>query len=212
MKLLTGPVSLFAKKVEIAAYEKGIPLEFESVPFSLKDRYKPKHPEVLRINPKQQVPVLIDGALELFDSTLIFEYFEDIHPNPPLWPQDPRLRAEARLLELTSDEIIVGGLLKLVNSDKELSREQREQIIAETQEHFSRLDRLVHNREFFFDYFTYADIAVYCGLTLAHLLNVKVPEYCTNLTDWRQRVGARESVQQAMQPLFDYVLEQRQAS
>ena len=37
------------------------------VPFEMKTLYQPKHPEVLRINPKRQVPVLIDGDLEIFD-------------------------------------------------------------------------------------------------------------------------------------------------
>ena len=34
------------------------------VPFEMKTLYEPKHPEVVRINPKRQVPVLIDGDLE----------------------------------------------------------------------------------------------------------------------------------------------------
>jgi hypothetical protein len=36
------------------------------VPFTQKEGYAPKQPEVLRVNPKRQVPVLIDGALEIF--------------------------------------------------------------------------------------------------------------------------------------------------
>jgi glutathione S-transferase len=39
------------------------------VPFTMEHRYEPKHPEVLRINPKRQVPVLVHGAVEIFDST-----------------------------------------------------------------------------------------------------------------------------------------------
>ena len=47
------------------------------VPFEMATLYQPKHPEVARINPKRQVPVLVDGDLEIFDSTQIFEYLED---------------------------------------------------------------------------------------------------------------------------------------
>ncbi|MBC8845460.1 glutathione S-transferase N-terminal domain-containing protein, partial [Escherichia coli] len=67
-------------KVEIAAHEKGIDFELVMVPFSQQRGYDPRHPDVLRINPKRQVPVLIDGELEIFDSTQIFEYFEDLKP------------------------------------------------------------------------------------------------------------------------------------
>ncbi len=53
-------------------------------------------PEVLRVNPKRQVLVLIDGEVEVFDSTQIFEYLEDKVPAPPLWPRDVAGRARAR--------------------------------------------------------------------------------------------------------------------
>ena len=86
MKLYSGPLSLFARKVEMALGEKGLAFEREMVPFSQAQGYQPKHPAVLAANPKRQVPVLIDGDLTLFDSTLIFEYLEDAYPEPPLYP------------------------------------------------------------------------------------------------------------------------------
>src|SRR3982074_1810992 len=98
MKLYSGPLSMFGAKAEIAALEKGLDVEVIMVPFEMKTLYQPKHPEVLRINPKRQVPVLIDEDLELFDSTQIFEYFESVKPEPELWPSEPKARAHARML------------------------------------------------------------------------------------------------------------------
>ena len=98
MKLYSGPLSMFGAKAEIAAREKGLDIELVMVPFDMKALYQPKHPEVLRINPKRQVPVLVDDDLEIFDSTQIFEYFEQIKPQPALWPAEPKARARARLL------------------------------------------------------------------------------------------------------------------
>src|SRR5712671_6086889 len=105
MKLYCGPLSLFSRKVEIALHEKGLPYEREMVAFTQAKGYSPKHPAVVAGNPKAQVPVLVDGDLTLFDSTLIFEYLEDTRPKPALWPADPKMRARARLVELTADEI-----------------------------------------------------------------------------------------------------------
>ena len=90
MKLYSGPLSMFGAKAEIAAREKGIDFELVMVPFEMKTLYQPRHSEVRRINPKQQVPVLVDGDLEIFDSTQIFEYFETLRPEPALWPAEPR--------------------------------------------------------------------------------------------------------------------------
>ena len=113
MKLFTGPLSMFGAKAQIAALEKGIAFEAVMVPFDKDDNYLPKHPEVLRINPKRQVPVLIDGEVELFDSTQIFEYLEDTAPEPPLWPREVASRARARQLEHLSDEVFFPHVIRL---------------------------------------------------------------------------------------------------
>ena len=75
-RLYSGPLSMFGAKAEIAAREKGIDVELVMVPFDMERLYEPKHPEVVRINPKRQVPVLVHGDFEIFDSTQIFEYLE----------------------------------------------------------------------------------------------------------------------------------------
>lgn len=69
------------------------------VPYNDEVGYSPKHPEVIRVNPKQQIPELITDDLELFDSTQICEYLEDLENQPNLWPKDIQLRATARLIE-----------------------------------------------------------------------------------------------------------------
>ena len=87
MILYSGPLSMFGAKAQIAALEKGIDCELVMVPFTRDHRYEPKHPQVLRVNPKAQVPVLIDGAVEIFDSTQIFfqevPWREDTTDNSP---------------------------------------------------------------------------------------------------------------------------------
>src|SRR5215467_3894603 len=87
MKLYSGPLSMFGAKAEIAAREKGLDFELVMVPFDMKALYQPKHPEVLRINPK---------------------------PQPALWPAEPRSRARARLLEHTSDEVYFPPIVRLM--------------------------------------------------------------------------------------------------
>src|SRR5579864_2043678 len=99
MILYSGPLSMFGAKVQIAALEKSLEFDLVMVPYTSAQGYSPKHPEVLRINPKGQVPVLIHGPVAIFDSTQIFEYLEDLQPAPPLWPRDIARRARARQLE-----------------------------------------------------------------------------------------------------------------
>ena len=114
IKFYSGPLSLFSHKVEIAMREKRLAFDRVMVPFSQGEGYHPKHPDVLKANPKGQVPVLVDNGLTLFDSTLILEYLEDAHPDPALYPKDAKDRARCRLVELTADEVLLPKVARLM--------------------------------------------------------------------------------------------------
>ncbi len=107
MKLYSAALSLFARKVEVVLGEKNLAFERVMVPFSQSRGYSPKHPDVLGINPKGQVPVLIDQGLKLYDSTVIVEYLEDAYPEPALFPSTPGARAQCRQFELFTDEVFL---------------------------------------------------------------------------------------------------------
>lgn len=64
MRLLSGPLSMFGAKAEIAAIEKGLDVDVEMVAFGLQEMYSHKHLDVERINPKAEIPVLIDDDLD----------------------------------------------------------------------------------------------------------------------------------------------------
>lgn len=53
--LYSGPLSMFGAKAEIAVLEKRLDVEVVMVSYESRAGYSPKHPEVVRVNPKQQV-------------------------------------------------------------------------------------------------------------------------------------------------------------
>jgi len=195
MKIVTGPISLFAAKVEIAAKEKAVPYERVEVQFTLATRYEPRHPDVARINPKRQVPVLIDGDLEIFDSTQIMEYLEHLIPEPPLWPREAKARARARLLEHKSDEVFAPHVIKILPGNAKDDDEvnvAKDGIAAYQRE----MDALLGGREYLADTFSHADIALFMAQYFASMMRVDVPRELENLWAWQARVGARPSVAQ----------------
>ena len=115
MKLYSGPLSLFSRKVEIALAEKALPCTRIMVSFTQDRGYFDKPQDVCRINPKGQVPVLIDGDVEIYDSTVIVEYLEDAYPSPHLFPQGPARRAAVRQWEMFGDEVMLVPLRKLMH-------------------------------------------------------------------------------------------------
>lgn len=115
MKLYSGPLSLFSRKVEIALAEKSLPCTRIVVSFAQDRGYFDKPPDVCRINPKGQVPVLIDGDVEIYDSTVIVEYLEDAYPRPGLFPPGAAQRAAVRQWEMFGDEVMLVPLRKLMH-------------------------------------------------------------------------------------------------
>jgi len=65
--------------------------------------------ELYRLSGQRQVPVLVDGAEVIADSTAIALYLEQQHPEPPLFPQDPAQRAQVLLLEDWADTALATG-------------------------------------------------------------------------------------------------------
>ncbi|HUF22274.1 MAG TPA: glutathione S-transferase family protein [Burkholderiales bacterium] len=47
-------------------------------------------------SPAGRVPVLIDGAVTVWDTAAIFEYLAEQYPDRTLWPRDRQVRAQAR--------------------------------------------------------------------------------------------------------------------
>jgi stringent starvation protein A len=100
MLLYEHPGSPYAQKVKIALREKAIAFEIE-LPETLSTG-RTDGP-LVAANPRAEVPVLVDGNIRIFDSTIIMEYLEDRWPDPPLLPRTPPARAAARMIEDVCD-------------------------------------------------------------------------------------------------------------
>ncbi len=203
--LYSGPLSMFGAKAQIAGLEKGLDLEVVMVPFDFQRLYTPKHPEVLRVNPKQQVPVLVDGDLELFDSTQIFEYFEDLRPEPALWPRDARARARARLLEHQSDEVYFPHVVRLMGLQSQLQEATAQAAIAAAQAYCRRMDALLQEREWLAGPYGYADIAFYMAALFGERQGAPLTADMPRLLDWRERMTARPAVAQVAGAMARYL-------
>ena len=208
MKLYSGPLSMFGAKAEIALREKGVPFELEMVAFSQEKGYSPRHPEVLRVNPKRQVPVLIDGEAEVFDSTQIFEYLEHRFPQPPLWPESPAARAHARQLELGSDEVFFVHVIKLMGMRAKPDPVDRPEWIQARQgieAYYFKLEQLLENREWLAGEYSYADIAFYMAQFFAARHTVPMADAVPKLVAWRRRVAARAAVRPVIEAMARYL-------
>ena len=212
MKLYFGPLSLYSRKVEIALTEKGLfeSCEREMVPFNQQIGYQPKHPAVLAANPKGQVPVLVDGDLTLFDSTLILEYLEEAYPAAPLFPEGAAARARCRMLELYADDILFQMMRKLGHRSDMPPEDAAEcvaQIAAGKQadaaiaHEFARLDAQLAGKPFFCGALSIADIGLFMTiLFIRRLLGPKLDPFPA-LAAWNERLLQRAGFARAAEEI-----------
>jgi glutathione S-transferase len=194
MKIYSGPLSMFGAKAQIAALEKGLEFELVMVPYDSQRGYDPKHPEVLRINPKRQVPVLVHGALEIFDSTQIFEYFEDLKPEPPLWPLEATARARARNLEHQSDEVYFPHIIRLMSLQEDLGGQVAVAAIDAANRFYAEMDGRLTDSDWLAGTFSFADIAFYMAALFGERQGAPLGAATPRLLEWRARMSRRAPV------------------
>ena len=199
---------MFGAKAEIAAHEKGLDVELIMVPFEMKTLYQPKHPEVLRVNPKRQVPVLIDGDLELFDSTQILEYFETVKPEPALWPAEPKARARARLLEHKADEIYFPPIVRLMGLQATPEDPAAVEARAAAASFYDEREKGLGTGEWLAGNYSYADIAFYMAQLFGERMGAPMTDAHPRLKAWRARMSTRPAVREVAGAMGRYLLSQ----
>ena len=207
--LYSGPLSLFTAKVRIALAEKGIAYERVEVPFS-KAGYEPKHPKVLELNPKAQVPVFVDGDVVLWDSTVIVEYLDEQWPETRLFPEDAAGRARVRMAELHADEVFFPHVWKLIanvfygTGDAEEIADAKRALADE----YEALDGQLKGREWIAsDRFNPADVTYRLATLFASTLGATPSPELTNLGEWIARMDATPSVAGDLADMMQAIVE-----
>ncbi len=100
VRLIGSYLSPYVRKVLVCLEVKGLAYEIDPItPFFGDDRFA-------GLSPLRRIPVLIDDAVTLADSSVICQYLEDRYPAPHVYPQDIVERARARWFEEFADSRI----------------------------------------------------------------------------------------------------------
>jgi len=95
--------SVCSFKVRMCLAEKG--MEWESHRVSLFE-FEHLRPDYLAMNPNGVVPSIKVGGRPIIESSMINEYLDETHPNPPLRPEDPVARAHMRVWIKYQDDVL----------------------------------------------------------------------------------------------------------
>ena len=98
--LYDNPFSPFTRKVRMVLDHKGLA-------FTRIDALTLAHADALRaVNPRREVPVLVDDGLTVVNSADIVAYLEHRYPQPPVYPADVAVRVAARAWERLADGVL----------------------------------------------------------------------------------------------------------
>ncbi|HUD53299.1 glutathione S-transferase family protein [Parvibaculum sp.] len=195
--LYEHPLSPYAQKVKIALREKGQTFELK-MPGGIGAGGAAG--EFADANPRAEVPVLIDGDVRIFDSTIILEYIEDRFPTPALLPKTPAERARVRMIEEVCDthyEAINWGLGEIGwfrRAEGELAETLRERAAEQTEKLQAWLGTQLGSA----DWFNGASFG-WGDLSVVPYVNASVgfgngPDQHSPLGKWLARAKTRESV------------------
>lgn len=195
IRVLGKPECPFCWKVRLGLAETGH--EFESLAV---DPATPVGREILaRHSPQGTVPVMTDGDVTLWESSIMVEYINDLTADDRLLPAEAPERARARTTQKYSDSIVGPSLRKVVfeKRGKPESEWDADRIREGTEGWrgcMAHLESLLDMREFFAgDGYSVAECALVPRFGLAERYGVGVSAEFPNLARWFAAMKARPS-------------------
>lgn len=200
MKLYDSPRAANPRRVRIFLAEKDVVIE--TVPV---DIMAGEHLEdaFTRLNPLQRLPVLVlDDGTVIAESVAICRYFEETHPDPPLFGRDPKEKA---LVEMWQRHVEFGLLIPAQQAFRHTHPAMRELEVPQVPDwgeankskiltFLSILERQLCHDEFVVgDTYSIADITALVGIDSLKLAKVRVPDDLERLKKWYDRVSSRAS-------------------
>ena len=200
MKLYDGGRAPNPRRVRIFLAEKGIEVPLAPVDMGALGH---RSAEVTGLNPLQRLPVLVlDDSTVLTESIAICRYFEELHPQPPLFGTGALGRA---LVEMWQRRMELNLLMPVAQAFRHIHPAMVEWEVPQVAEwgeankpkaveFLSILDRELAGREFVAgDAYTVADITGLVAVDFMKPARIELPAGLSNVRRWYDTVKARPS-------------------
>lgn len=182
MTLYSGTTDPFSHRCRIVLFEKG--MDFEVIDVDLYN--KPE--DIAVINPYNQVPVLVDRDLVLYEPNIINEYIDERFPHPQLMPPDPILRARARQLLHTFEQELFAHIETLEKNDKSADKSRghvRDQLV--------QFAPIFAKQKFMLgDEFSMLDVAIAPLLWRLEHYGIELPKAAAGIQKYAERIFSRQ--------------------
>jgi stringent starvation protein A len=109
MVLYSGTTCPYSHRCRFVLFEKGMDFEIRDVDLFAKPE------DIALMNPYNDVPILVERDLILYESNIINEYIDERFPHPQLMPGDPLARARVRLFLLNFEKELFAYVNQIEN-------------------------------------------------------------------------------------------------
>lgn len=197
MKLYYFPVAPNPTKVRTYLAEKGLEVPCERVDLRAGEH---RTPEFLAKSPLGKLPVLeADDGSFLTESLAIIEYFEELHPDPPMIGTTPLERAHARSLERLAEFGVLVPVARAVHAtNSPLGLSPNPAVAQQAREMLEQalgvLDARIGDGPFVAGArVTVADCTLRAAFGFAEVFKVEIPSRFENVASWYARFLERPS-------------------
>ena len=200
MKLYDGGRAPNPRRVKVFLAEKVITVPTEHVDLG---QLAHKSPAYAAINPLQRVPALeLDDGTVICESIAICRYFEQLHPEPPLFGQGPKDMAMVEMWERRVEFHLLAPISHVFRHSHPAMKDMEvPQVPAwadanrpRVMDFLALLDRELKDRRYVAgDRYTVADITGMIAVDFMKPAKLAVPDTLTNLKRWHDEVSARPS-------------------
>ena len=190
MNLYSGTTDPFSHRCRIVLFEKG--MDFQVIDVDLFN--KPE--DIAVINPYNQVPVLVERDLILYEPNIINEYIDERFPHPQLMPPDPIMRARARQLLHTMEKEIFVHIEALEKSTKTADKAR-----AQVRERLIEMTPIFTKQKFMLgEEFSMLDVAIAPLLWRLDHYGIDLGKQAAPLMKYAERIFSRQGFIDALTP------------
>ena len=202
MKLYDAGRAPNPRRVRVFLAEKGVTVPIVSIDLA---RLEHKAPAYVAVNPLQRTPALeLDDGTVITESIAICRYFEEMHPEPPLFGTGVLERARVEMWQRRLEFGLLGTVAAVFRHLHPAMAEMEVPQVAawgETNKprviEFLRFldDELADRRFIVGDLFSVADITGLVGLDFMKPAKLSLPDELANVRRWHAELAARPSAQ-----------------
>ena len=191
MTLYSGTTDPFSQRCRNVLYEKGMDFQIIDV-----DMYN-KPEDLAVMNPYNQVPVLVERDLVLYESNIINEYIDDRFPHPQLMPADPVMRARARLFLFRFEKELFAHIEAIEKGSQKSAEKARNVIrdnLAQIAPVFNKQKHMLGEE------FSMLDVAIAPLLWRLDYYGIQLPKQAAPLAKYAERLFSRPAFIESLTP------------